>query len=158
MGYAFLGPSGQALRAVRPAPNRDKPGLRLAYPNALSTALGKQFGDLAFQPQREAGLVILVRRSAIDNDIGDSAVCGHQWKRGGRMNRERGSQRNHEIRPPRRFAGALEGERIKTLSKTDRRRFQESSAVAKRRFATYSKCFKVRLRIASPMTGLTLHE
>ena len=55
----------------------------------------KELGDLAIEPQRNAVLIIVIRRSAIDDHIRYSAICGQQRKGGSGMNRERGSKRNH---------------------------------------------------------------
>src|ERR1700693_267463 len=133
-------------------------GLARFSPHRCFNGLWKECGDLAFQPQRNASLVILISRSAIDDDIRYTSARGQQWKRGSGMNRERRSKRNHKICHPRCFTGALKDDGIETLSETNGRRFQIPATLAARRFAMNSECFETGLRITAPTTGLTFYE
>lgn len=68
--------------------------------------------------------------AAIDDDIRDAALRRHQWKGGGRINGQSRTERYHKVRLHRRLLGLFEDLWIEALSETDRRRFQESAAIA----------------------------
>ena len=95
--------------------------------------------------------MVVVRRAAVDDDVGDSALRRQQGKRGRRIDGQRRTERDDQVGPRRRLLRPFEDLRIEALPETDRRRFQESAAIAQRRFAIHPKEFEMRLRIAAPI-------
>src|ERR1043165_5230271 len=91
--------------------------------------------------------MIVIRRATIDNDVGNAALRGHEGKRSRWIDRQRGAERDDEVRCHRRFLGALERFRFEALSETDGRRLEEAAAATDRWLAMFSKKFEVRLRI-----------
>src|ERR1051326_1092851 len=96
--------------------------------------------------------MIVIRRATIDNDVRNAALRGKERKRSRWINRQRGAERDDEIRCHRRFLGALERFRFEALSKTDRRRLEEAAAATDRCLAMFSKKFEVRLGVGPRST------
>ena len=119
---------------------------------------GENRAHFVLETKRDAALVIVVRGSAIDDDVRHPALRGQKRKRSRRMDGESGAQGHDKISFHGRLTGALKFCRIKILAKADRGRLQESAAATKWRPAMATKEFEMRLGIAAPMTGLTLDE
>ena len=118
----------------------------------------EDLADFAFQPQREPWLTVMLGRPAINNDVGETAFCCHERKPSGWINGQGRAKRDYEIGLARRLSRALQLSRIKVLTEANRRRFQESPALTKRRPAAFSKRFEMRLRIIAPVATLTLDQ
>jgi hypothetical protein len=92
--------------------------------------LRKDAGDLAFESKGDRRIPILIRLALVDDNVRGAAACREQRKGGGRVNGERGTQRNHQVCRHRGRMGALQLAGIQVLPETDCRRFQESAALA----------------------------
>ncbi|MEY2496754.1 MAG: hypothetical protein QOD12_310 [Verrucomicrobiota bacterium] len=96
--------------------------------------------------------MVVLRFTAVDDDVGDS-TAGRQERKGCcRINRQSGTERHHEISLHSGGACPLEFRGIKALAEADRGRLQKSSASAQGWFAMSSEILKVRFRIIPSVT------
>ena len=102
--------------------------------------------------------MVVVRRAAVDDDVGDAALGSEERKRGGRIDGQRRTERDDQVGPRRGLMSPFEHLRVEALPETNRRRFQESAAIAERRFAIHPKEFEMRLWIAAPFTALAFDQ
>ena len=118
----------------------------------------KDFPDLAIKSQRNGGLVIVLGRALIDDDVRDTALSDNQRKRRGGIHRKRGAQRYNKIGLVGGVGCACQRSRVEALTEADGREFEESAAGAPRRFPILAEVFKMRFRHATPVTALTFHK
>jgi hypothetical protein len=83
----------------------------------------------------------------VDDDIGNAFACRYEGDVRRRINRQSRAKRQNEISVSRGGVRALEMHCPEVLAKTDRRRFQETSAMAHRRLPGFLEILKVQLGV-----------
>ena len=118
----------------------------------------EEFVHFAFQPESDGRLVIMVGRSAIDDDVWRAMLRGNEGKGRGRIHRQSGAQRDYQIRFRRRLSRALKFSRVETLTEADGGGFEESSTLTQRRATIDAEEFEMRFGISPPVTALTFDQ
>jgi hypothetical protein len=96
--------------------------------------------------------------SAIDDHVRNPATRGKEGNGGGWIDRERRTQRDHQVRCGGGFPGPVQVLRHEALAEADGCGLQEPTAIAARRAAGLTKRFEVRFRIGAPVTGLAFDQ
>ena len=135
-----------------------------ALPSISNWRQGRRHGRwengayFTLEPKRNARLAVVLGRTSIDDDVGNSALGRQQRKRSRRVNRQGGAERNDQVRFPSGLVRASEFVRLETLAEADRRRFQESATGTEWRPTLRAKKIEMRLWIAPPFAALTFDE
>ena len=113
----------------------------------------EDFGDVAFEPECDAGVVV-ISGAAVDDDIGHTALGGQQRDGGSGVDGERGAESYHEIGFECGLLCAPDLAGIKLLAKADGGGLEEAAAMADGRFAVGAKVFEVRRGIGEFVAAL----
>ena len=114
--------------------------------------------NFALQPQRNVKPIIVIRYTAIHNDVWDAALRSLERKRGSRIHGQCGTHRHNKVRFLSCLIRPLKSIGIKSLAEADGRRFQKATAVATWCLAMSAKIFEVRFGISPFVAILTLHQ
>src|SRR5947209_12290945 len=102
--------------------------------------------------------MVVVGRTAVDDNVWHAALSGEKRERGRGINGQGRAEGNHEVSMHRRFFSTNQNLWIQTLTEADRGGFQIPTAFAKRRFAVTAKKIEVRVGVCPALTGLAFNQ